>query len=431
MATCIETIQAGGIPELFAITVTPIAFGGNTNQVFSVKIDQAGTATFSFVFNPVRPLTSFTITATVLQKVGTTYLDLGSVAFSDLVGAFSKDLAVGQFYLCLRSTNDFTGTVVGTWSGFATEARFVPNAYEGATMGVTMADRPPPTPCDEPLFFEHIDGAFPPGLEMTGLGRVYGQLPNLDCLPDAILFSPGMNLSYKDPSGEMSAWGRTWRFKLRVSLQDQPEVKAEEWFCIRVHNNWTFDRDNFLKHAPFKTVREVDVVELPKPILPPGQACFEPCEVAIETPFIPQPLEKPSCPACEDFDVITDIQLIEIPEALKSIDVNGIPAWWDANKDRVFESEQVNRFVRSLRNSVYFQDLLKQAGYFNVTPDPRVVIEATAYQNFLQLTSSTLVDNRKDDHLDAMMLKWKNQQNQRLPIGAVGCDGAHLALELA
>lgn len=422
MATCLQTIQAGGVEELFPSTLTPISFNSLANQVFLIRSPATQTVSFNFVFSPVTPVSSFTITVTAYQKIGSAYIDIGSATFGDLIGFFSKDFSTGEFYLCIRSNTAFTGTVVGNFSGFATEARFRPSAFEGATATCTMANVVTPNPCDEPLYYEIIEGELPPGITMTTLGRVSGPLPNLDCLPDAHEYSPAMNWSYADSGGRMNPWGRTWRFKVRVSLGNLPEVGVDEWFCLRVHNNWTFDRDNFLKNAPFKTVREIEIIEEGTKL--PESVCFEPCETVIETPFTPQPITDPTCPVCDEADVITDIQMIKIPSALQNVDVNAMVVWWVQNKDTIFDSPQINKFIGQLRESAFFQGLLAQAGYGKTQPDPRTVIEATAFQSFIQLTSSTLVNGRGDDHLDAMMLKWKNDQNQKLPITAMAWHGA-------
>ena len=73
---------------------------------------------------------------------------------------------------------------------------------------------------------------------------------------------------------------------------------------------------------------------------------------------------------------------------------------------------------------------MKQAGYYKVPVDPNLVIEATAFQNFIQLTASTLVDGRNSDDIDAMMFAWKFKQNQKLPTSADGWDGINMSVSL-
>lgn len=427
MATCVETITGGGTPpELFPNTLTPLSVSALQNQVFYLRTQTAQTSVFSFTFSPVNPVVVVSITVTAFQKVGNAYVDLGSVSFGDLVGSFSKDFGVGEFYLCIRSNQSYNGTVIGQFSGFPSEARINPQAAWGSVMTVTMEDRRPPAACDEPIYFSIIDGELPPGLTMTGLGRIAGMLPNLDCLPDAQDYSPAMNWSYEDSGGRMQAWGRMWRFKIRITLGDQEDTYADEWFCVRVHNNWSYDRDNFLAQAPFKQVREIEVVERPEPL--PKILC-EPCPEETPEVWTPKQIEIP-CPGCDNPDVVTDIQLIRVPVELAAVRPNAWVNWWIENKDRDLGCGELAAFVKRLAESPYFQALLAQAGYGTQADDPRTLIEATAFQDFLQLSASTLIDGRGTEDIDYRMLQWKNAVNQSLPTTGVAELGQAMEVTL-
>ena len=429
MATCIQTIQDGGEFEtLFPNTASPFTINLLTNKVYRFSVSAASQVQFSFTFSPLQPVTTVAITVSILRQTGTTITEIGAAAFGDLIGGYGKDLPAGDYFLCIRTNQSYNGTVIGQFSGFRPQVNFQFFAAEGQTMSGKMDDRRPPVACDEPLFYELIDGTLPPGIKLTGLGRLNGVLPNLDCLEDAPDYSPAQNWSYFDPDGIAHPWGRVWRFKVRVSMADAAEAFDEEWFCIRVHNNWDFDRDNFLRNAPFKTVSSITITEEPDKL--PGTFCMEPCVEPIESVFVPQPIGGPVCPVCDDADVVTDIQLIAIPPLCQKIDVNAIPLWWIRNKDVVFECKETAKFMENLKESAYFQALLKQAGYYNVPADPNLVVEATAFRNFLQLSASTLVDGRNADDIDAMMLQWKNQQNQRLPTSGDAWDGIHMSVEI-
>lgn len=429
MATCLQTINAGAVEDLFPNTSTPFSVNILTNKVFRISSSATSQAIFNFVFSPVATVTTVSITVTAFQRVGSAYVDLGSVVFNDLIASFPKDFDVGEYYICIRSNQSYTATVVGTFSGFAPTVTFSPNFYDGNRLQSELTLPRPVTPCDEPMFYEIVEGVLPPGVFMNSLGRLYGELPNLDCLEDSPQFSPSQNWSYPDPDGTMHPWGRQWRFKVRVSIADQSDTFADEWFCVAVHNNWSFDRENFLRNAPFKQVREVVVVEEAEKL--PDNMCMVPCETPIESVFVPRAIEKPTCPVCEESDVVTDIQLIKIPDLCQKIDVNALPLWWIENEGKDFASLEVQKFIEHLRNSPYFQGLLAQSGYTKTTIDPDTVIEATAFQNFIQLTASTLVDGRRSDHIDAMMLEWKLKQNQKLPTTAIGYDGTGMILALS
>ena len=430
MATCIQTITTGSFEELYPNTSTPFSVNILTNKVFKVVTTATTQAQFRFVFNPTSTVTTVSITVAAYQKVGTSYVDLGAVAFSDLVANFFKDFTVGEFYICVRSNQSYNATVVGVgdFTGFAPTVNFSPVVSDGCTMSVTMENVKPVNACDEPLFYEIVEGSLPPDIFMNDLGRLYGTLPNLDCLVDAVDYSPSQNWSFPDPDGNMHPWGRQWRFKVRVSIAEQPDTSSDEWFCVAVHNNWDFDRDNFVKNAPFKQIRDIVIVD--EPVKLPKTVCMVPCVTPIESVFVPQPLVTPECPVCEDVDVVTDITLIKIPELCQKIDVSAIPLWWKNNKDATFSCKETQKFIENLRTSKYFQALLVQIGYNSGTVDPDSVIEATAFKNFLQLTASTLIDGRREHHIDAKMLQWKNRQNQRLPTTGIAYDGAGMELTM-
>lgn len=429
MATCLQTINAGTWEDLFPNTTTPFSVNILTNKVFRVVTTGPSQAVFNFLFNPVTPVTSVVVNVTTFQRVGSTYVDLGSVVLSDLVAGFSQDLGLGEFYVCIRSNQSYNATIVGQFTGFAPTATFSPNFHDGAFLRATVEDVRPVNPCDEPLFYEVVAGELPPGIFMNSLGRLQGTLPNLDCLPDSAEFSPSQNWSFSDLDGTSHPWGRQWRFRVRVSIADQEDSFSEEWFCVSVHNNWDFDRDNFLKNAPFKQVRELVIVEEPKKL--PETVCMVPCVTPIESPFVPQPMTQPECPVCDEADVVTDIELIKIPDLCQKIDVSAIPLWWFENRGMQFSCQETKKFIENLTNSRYFQALLVQGGYLNGESDPDTVVEATAFRNFLQLTASTLIDGRRNDHIDAMMLAWKNRQNQKLPTTGVAYDGAGFELTFA
>lgn len=429
MATCVETLLAGDFEDLFPATITPFFINVLTNKVFRVVSTAAQTVKFNFTFSPVSSISSFSITVTVFRASGSTFINEGGVTFSDLVGSFTKEFASGDYFLCIRSTPGFNGTILGEFRPFPAESRITPLAFEGATMLVDLGSVKPPAPCDEPIYFDIVDGELPPGLDMTDFGRVFGKLPNLDCLPDAIDYAPSQNWYSMDDSGVSMPWGRVWRFHVRARILDQEEAEDQRWFCIRVHNNWSFDRDNFMKHFPFKSVREVQVIDQPAKL--PGVVSCEPCPEPVETIFVPKPLGATVCEPCESPHAVTDIQLIAIPHQIADVPVIRMIEWWEKHKDSVSDCPEVQKFIDNLKNSSHFQALLRQNGYGIEAPDPRVFVEAQAYERFIQLTSVQLKDGRNDSDLDAMMIRWKNKQNQRLPVSGTAYLGTTMEVSLA
>lgn len=416
MTTCIEKINVGGWPELNPNTITQFNIGFNDPSVFYINSVTTQTAVFNFNFTPTSSVTNFVINVTAYKKSGSSYVDMGSASFSELFGAFSKEFSQGEYFLCVSSTKSFNGSVIGNFAGFAGEARFRSTLDVGETLSGNLVIERKPKFCDAPLWFDMLDGKLPPGITLSHLGKLLGVLPNLDCLEDAGEYSPAQNWYFEDNCGLANPWGREWRFKVRVRIDGDTgeDSLAEdiEWFCIRVYNNWSYDRDNFVAQAPFETVREIEFVTEQEKL--PDVIC-EPCPVYIESNFAPSDLPS-FCEGCDESDVVADIQLIEIPKELCSVPVDAMPVWWVQNKKTVFDCEAINIFIKALGDSTYFQMLLAQAGYkTKVVDDPKIAIHAQAFKNFLQLSALSLIDGRNADDIDYQMQQWKTHQNQKLP----------------
>lgn len=118
----------------------------------------------------------------------------------------------------------------------------------------------PDQECDIPLRYKIIEGELPDGLRMTDTGKVLGVICNLDQMRKTLTDSPSFNwfFSSHEEGGGVFPIGKVFRFKVRVSLlgasPDDPEQNAEQWFCIRVLNNWSFDRGKFEEEVIQKAI---------------------------------------------------------------------------------------------------------------------------------------------------------------------------------
>lgn len=440
MATCTQSIVAaiasgiGSVPELFPNTLTPISFTQVTNQLLRINIPTFQTVNFSVVLSAVGSLTAVNVSFSVYRMdTPTTFTDMGGVILSELNSSFTKDFTIGNYVICIRTNNltGYTGTVLGAFTGYPTTAQFAPVANDGASVVFQFDNIRPPRPCDEAMFFEILEGALPPGIAMDPLGKVRGILPNLDCIDPEDQFSPSQNWLFEQ-DGTVYPWGRQWRFKVRVSLQDYPESFSDDWFCIRIHNNWDFDRDNFLAQVPFDSFREIEIIEPPKKL--PETLCIEKCKE--EPPvFVPQPIQE-ICAPCVNPDIVTDVALIPIPETLSKLPPNQFMIWYDQNmnKDLSGECPEVQVFMENLKNSPLFKKLLAQNGLGGERKSSeKTALElliASQFQNFLQITASTMIEGRNPEDLDFQMQMWRNQENQRLPITANGLTGESLSVNL-
>lgn len=440
MATCIQSITtalAAGIdllPELFPSTITPFTITQTQNALIRVRIPTFQTVGFSVVLSPTTVVTSVNVSFTVYRIEGTTATDVGGVSLTELNSFFTKDFQIGEYIICIRTNNmaAYNGNLTGTFTGYPTTLHLQINFADGASVNAKFDDYHPPRPCDEAMFYEILEGALPPGITMNDLGKLNGVLPNLDCIDPEDQYSPSQNWFYEQ-DGTYFPWGRQWRFKVRVSLADYPDSFDEDWFCIRIHNNWDFDRDNFLSQMPFEHINEVEVVEPPKKL--PQTLCMEPC--GPEPPkFTPQPIQE-ICEPCVNPDVITDVTLIAIPEQLAKIPPSQFAIWYDRNKDLDLSLEcfEVRKFLTDLKNSKLFTRLLEQNGLAKPSKSPedmkKELLVATQFQNFLQITASQLIKGKNPSDLDYQMEQWRNAENQKLPITAISLHGESLQVTFA
>ncbi|QBP06399.1 hypothetical protein [Stenotrophomonas phage YB07] len=434
MATCLETINSTPIPSIPVITPnTQMGFSINSfnNQLFLMQSALFQTAKFTVQLTTINP----NMTMTFYTQSGGTWVPVSSVAINQTSTTFTADFPAGEYIVCLRTTSAFAqaGYFVGEFTGYSQVAVLQPRAYQGEYSVGTFYEKPrPPVECKEALFYTITEGSMPPGLFMDNLGTITGILPNLDCLKDR--WSPAANWYYDENDGYAYPWGREWRFKVKVEVANYPESNAEDWFCIKIHNNWDFDLENFLRQAPFKKVHQVNVVTQ-SPGLDTSGMCI-PCKEPEQSPiYVPQPVRDTGCAACSAQSEAQQIELIEIPTELCQCPVEEILPWYQDNFSEVFECEALNEFVGALSDSPSFQILRRKAGYLPDDPLTDLVKEQTfiavsAYNNFLQLAQVTISPQSDPSSMTALLQQWRDYENQVLPTNPLVYTGESLSVEL-
>lgn len=419
MPTCVQTIQEkinnnqlDTITELVANTLFSISINSSQKQLFILNIVQQETAQFTINLVSTIPISNVGVTVNIYQLLGNTVLFLGAVLVTELEISFQKDFTVGTYIICIGSTSTaYTGTFIGSFTGYQTYSKLTPRAYAGqALQPFDLSFSYVEKKCDKLLYFSVIDGALPDGLQMTLTGDIWGILPNLDCTEDTASLSPSQNW-YFAMDENWQPWGHQWRFKLRVWIAELPDVIAEQWFCIRIHNNWSWDRDN---KPPIEYEEEV-VQEIVIDPLP--EIC---CEGENEPePFVPKPLPVTLCPCemettQEQEAVLTFLQWYE--NVLKN------PPGED--------SPYIQTFIDNFKKSEYFKKMMIKAGMGEdlLTVEEK---ELKAVKSLIDYYTSQLKDGeRREEDIDYIMLQLKNQENQKLPITIVTTTGTYLTADL-
>lgn len=426
MATCLASIAGMGsissLDEIFPNTLTPFSVTSVTNKLFRLQSPNFQTATFAFNLTG-----SFWNTQiTVYSWNGTVATPIGGASLTSAFVSVSIDFPIGDYIICIRPGTAIaqTGTFTASFTGYAQNLSLQLRMYEGAVGNSDLTGPPrPPQECDEALYFEILEGELPPGLNMDMQGTITGLLPNLDCLPDAP--SPAVNWYFTDNDGTAWPWGRMWRFKVRVWVDGLYDTAyADDWFCVKIHNNWTFDLDNFMEQSPFQTVHTVRVIEPPAPL---ALECA-PCSKMEEAMFVPQPINQP-CGPCENETVANRVELIAIPVELAEIPPNEFVAWYNANKGRTFDNEYLNKFLKDLEESEVFK-IMTNYHEENLDSELEFAI-ATNYENYLQLAEIRLDPNMDPNNLSVLLAQWRDYMNQALPTTAIGYGGEAFHVRLS
>lgn len=426
MATCLESIAGmggiGSLQEIFPNTVMPFSVTSTANKLFRLRSPQFQSVQFAFNLAG----NSWNTQMTVFSWNGATATPIGSASITSAFVSVTIDFPIGDYIICLRpgTATPQSGSFTASFTGYSQTANLVVDMFAGEEYSCIVSDPPrPPRECKEALYFEVLEGELPPGLQMDFQGTITGLLPNLDCLEDSP--APAVNWYFTDNDGTSWPWGRQWRFKVKVWVDGLKETAFDEdWFCVKIHNNWTFDLDNFMEQSPFQRVDYVRVVEPPKPL----EVECAPCSKMEETQFIPQPIDA-VCEPCQNSTVANQVELIAIPVELAGIEPNDIVTWYDLNKDTVFTNPYLEKFRDDLRDSQVFKII---TNYRETNPNEALEYAvASNYQNYLQLAEIRLDPTMDPNNLAVLMAQWRDYMNQSLPTTPIGYGGETFSVNIA
>ena len=321
MATCNESLQQAfandliDVPILLPATVTPWIGTGLENSLFLIGSSGIQTISFSFIINGGSP----NVSVTLFRVEGQSAILLGSTTLTNNNAGFSFDIGVGTHILCIRRGGfvNQSGTFVASFASFPINQTLPQEAGAGEEATCELTASVPPKPdrdCNEPIYFEIVDGELPPGIELDPLGALFGVLPEIDCTNTD--HGPSMGW-WQDIEGERRPFGRDWYFKVRIQMANTNAEPKERWFAIRLHNNWDTDRDFFDGAGDFEreVVRRVDasVHLLPESL----------CDLEPKTPkpegFVPKSVPEQVCDFVETDPEevwVTDVDNPETPYSI-------------------------------------------------------------------------------------------------------------------
>jgi hypothetical protein len=437
MATCLQsitTLMAGpgidSLTEILPATNTSLFFTPVSNELLLAKMEIQQTVTFTVTLAPTVP-GLYNATLSIYSVVGTTITAYASINLTSSSVSFSKDFQAGNYIFCFHANSSaaYGGNIVGSFVGVPSSAVFFPTFPTGENIKVELTIPSPPRVCGQVMFYEVVEGEVPPGVYLDELGTLRGTLPNLDCVgPDqyGYDYSPSFNWFY-ERSGVSYPIGRQWRFKVKLSLGSNPDIFVTDWYCIRVVNNWDFDRDNFISQLPFDHTTQTVIYDTPRTLEPVCEDC--PPESDANVAVVPKSLEQ-QCIPCDQHLETGSVSLIQIPKELESTPPAQFALWYAHNQfvDYSESCPDVQKFINSLRTSPLFQKLLAQNGLAASTdPTPQQLVIASIFNNYLQLAAERLKDGRNATDIDQQLLEWQFKENQSNPLISDVLEGATIA----
>nr|DAQ82317.1 MAG TPA: hypothetical protein [Caudoviricetes sp.] len=218
--------------------------------------------------------------------------------------------------------------------GYKIIKTFQPVAQTGNTLTVDLQTFPrrPDRQCDIPLRYKLLEGELPLGLRMTETGFIEGKPCNLD---DYIkVNAPSFNWFYQNHDGVQVSFGIVFRIKVQVRMllpEGLSDKFDERWFCIRILNNWSFDKPVI---NPVKRVIEHEICE--------GEEQFQP------------PLPSSLCPTCEEETVLN-----ELPDFVKLELTEFCPDLPKPEDPNLYRKEELRNEIPSIQFCTACQDPTK------------------------------------------------------------------------
>lgn len=287
MPVCAVSNPSWESSEVISSTPIGVEFDMSKNDTLHFILENSQTVYFKFLLKTLTPSLPINIS---IQIYNATTMGLVSTLTSNSTSIESNiDLLSGTYIICMRAIRgSYEGTAQADYYGFSRRVNFFPEVGEaGQDVTVELKTDPKRKQCDKDMKWEVVEGSLPKGLEIgTYSGMVFGTLPYLDCLEDDEdnLFKdvPSANMFFTtgDEESGMSVypWGRRWKFKLRISIVEQPQNYDEQWFCVSIFNNWSRTEVKFLENYD----NGVDLGEIIKHVDKPyvfGLCPPDPCKI--------------------------------------------------------------------------------------------------------------------------------------------------------
>lgn len=287
MATCASTLSAllasghlndlEELPNNVAVSFTGLSFA--VSKLYRFSSSKSQTITLTTNITPTGPIQTFLVYITIFYLSGNTIVNQGTSVVVDQNQIFQKDIEAGEYFICLSvPSGTYAGSLKINYIGYAPYAKFEVDFYSGVYSKLLKLDQDKlEHQCKYPIFYELVDGELPEGLILTGSGKITGTISNMDCVESNKSLPPSVNwFGEHAATKEYHAWTKPYKFKVKIWLADFPTIIQYRWFCIRIYNNWSLDRDLLISLLPMEGVIPEAVIPTAEVFRLPETMCL-PC----------------------------------------------------------------------------------------------------------------------------------------------------------
>lgn len=237
MANCLSTINETQPTEIFTNNTYNASLTLKANALYLLNNQFAQSVNFIGTIIPIINGTDVNATITIYDK--STLLPKGSSNVNNMNFNVSFTLPIGSYYICIRTLAVPSNLSVNPqFKSYLNLVTFTPSSYFGYTFNSDfniVKNNNHSGNCTQALKYELIDGSLPIGLTMNQDGYINGKLPMLDC-DQYNKNLPSSNLWYQKLEGDSytTAYGRLYRFKVKLSMISDPTKYDIRWYYISI-----------------------------------------------------------------------------------------------------------------------------------------------------------------------------------------------------
>lgn len=418
MPVCAVSNPSWATSPVINPTPTNVAFNMTTNATMHFVLEN--NQTVYFVFNLVNSTPSLATNIQIGIYSATTFALVAQLNSTTSLIESNIDLPIGTYIVCMRSIRGtFSGTAKADYFGYSRSVTLEVRSFSGESVATEIKTEPKRKPCDKDMKWELVEGNLPEGLIIEPFsGMIHGTLPYLDCTQDNPNYNgfPSANMYFKTldtfPNSTVYSWGRRWKFKLRISMVDQPQNYEEKWFCISILNDFSRTAKRFFDNYDNGIeIGEVIKDTKDKPFIF-GLCPPDPCDT----------VDKPAVEVVEK-DVIDNWENVTKDDHIIHLDIPDVNSIKDDNKQLSYNTYEVNNGVITKQVNNIIQEAVKSNckfvnHYSTITMDQDVIdignidttltngyfqevitIELDSYEHYLVFREWALANRNKDERL--------------------------------